>query len=118
MNPYLSLLFPVFLFAITICNVWPQKMGLKGFVVLYGLMACAALPIPLLKFKQYGLFSVLLVICLYGLITYRDTRPQNICMGFFGCVLTLLLENVYVGLRGCSLLRLFRTIPLRSFVTR
>ena len=115
MNPYLSLLFPVFLFAITICNVWPQKMGLKSFVVLYALMACAALPIPLLKFKQYGLFSVLLVICLYGLIAYRDTRPQNICMGFFGCVLALLLENVYVGLRGLLPLEAFQNNPFAEF---
>ena len=84
MEPYLSLLFPIFLFAITVRNVWPQKMGLKAFAALYALMVCASLPIPLLTFKQYGFFNVLLSICLYGLITYRDTRRKNIFMGLFG----------------------------------
>ena len=99
MKSYLSLLFPFFLFAITIRNVWPQKMGLKGFAALYALMVCAALPIPLLIFKQYGFFNVLLAVCLYGLITYRDTRPKNICMGFFGCVLAIILDNVLLSLQ-------------------
>lgn len=74
-------------------------MGLKAFAPLYALMVCAALPIPLLEYKQYGLFSILLVICLYSLVAYRETRPQNICMGFFGCVLAIVVENVLVGLR-------------------
>ena len=99
MEPYLSLLFPVFLFAITIRNVWPQKMGLKAFAALYAMMLCAALPIPLLTFKQYGFFNILLVVCLYGLITYRDTRPKNICMGLFGCGLAIIVENVLAGLQ-------------------
>lgn len=99
MEPYLSLLFPVFLFAITVRNVWPQKMGLKAFAALYALMVCGALPIPLLTFKQYGFFNFLLVICLYGLITYRDTRPENICMGLFGFGLALILDNVLLSLR-------------------
>lgn len=99
MEPYLSLLFPLFLIAITICNVWPQKMGLKAFAALYALMVCAALPIPLLTFKQYGFFNVLLVICLYGLVTYRDTRPKNICMGLFGCGLAIILDNVLLSLQ-------------------
>ncbi len=100
MNPYLSLLFPFFLVAITIRNVWPQKMGLKAFAALYALMVCAALPIPLLTFKQYGLFCVLLAVCLYGLITDRDTRPENICMTFFGLVFAIILDNVSSGLRS------------------
>ena len=99
MNSYISLLFPLFLFAITIHNVWPKKMGLKGFAALYALMVCAALPIPLLTFKQYGFFNVLLIICLYGLITYRDTRPKNICMGLFGFGLALILDNVLLSLQ-------------------
>ncbi|MDE6642450.1 MAG: GHKL domain-containing protein [Acetatifactor sp.] len=115
MKPYLSLLFPVFLVAITIRNVWPQKMGLKAFAVLYVLMVCAALPIPLLTFKQYGLFSVLLVICLYGLITYRDTRPKNICMVFFGCVLAIILDNMLVGLRSLLPVEPLRENPYAVF---
>lgn len=99
MEPYLSLLYPIFLVAVTIRNIWPQKMGLKAFAPLYALMVCAALPIPLLEYKQYGLFSILLVICLYGLVAHRETCPQNICMGFFGCVLAIVVENVLVGLR-------------------
>lgn len=99
MEPYLSLLFPIFLFAITLRNVWPQKMGLKAFAALYALMVCASLPIPLLTFKQYGFFNVLLSICLYGLITYRDTRPKNICMGLFGFGLAIIVENVLAGLQ-------------------
>ncbi len=94
MTPYLSLLFPIFLVAITIRNVWPQKMGLKAFAALYALMFCAALPVPLLIFKQYGFFNILLAVSLYGMITYRDTRPKNICMGLFGCALAIIVENV------------------------
>ena len=99
MKPYLSLLFSIFLIAITIRNVWPQKMGLKAFAALYALMFCAALPTPLLTLKQYGFFNVLLVVCVYGLVTYRDTRPKNICMGLLGCALAIILENVLAGLR-------------------
>ena len=99
MKPYLSLLFSIFFIAITIRNVWPQKMGLKAFAALYALMFCAALPTPLLTFKQYGFFNVLLAVCVYGLITYRDTRPKNICMGLFGCAFAIILENVLAGIR-------------------
>ena len=99
MKPYLSLLFSIFLIAITIRNVWPQKMGFKAFAALYAMMFCAALPTPLLTLKQYGFFNVLLVVCVYGLITYRDTRPKNICMGLFGCAFAIILENVLVGFR-------------------
>ena len=99
MKPYLSLLFSIFLIAITIRNVWPQKMGLKAFAALYAMMFCAALPTPLLTFKQYGFFNVLLTVCVYGLITYRDTRAKNICMGLFGCALAIILENVFAGFR-------------------
>ena len=99
MKPYLSLLFSIFLIAITIRNVWPQKMGLRAFAALYAMMFCAALPTPLLTFKQYGLFNVLLTVCVYGLITYRDTRAKNICMGLFGCALAIILENVLAGFR-------------------
>lgn len=99
MNSYLSLLFSFFLFAITIRNIWPQKMGLKGFAALYALMSFAVLPIPLLTYKLYGLFGVLLAVCLYGLAAYQDTRPKNICMGLFGCVLAVILDNVFVGVR-------------------
>ena len=113
MEPYLSLLFPIFLFAITIRNVWPQKMGLKAFAALYAMMLCAALPIPLLTFKQYGFFNILLVVCLYGLITYRDTRPKNICMGLFGCGLAIVVENVLAGLQR---LMPFELLPDNSYI--
>ena len=115
MEPYLSLLFPVFLIAVTIRNVWPQKMGLKAFAVLYTLMVCAALPIPLLTFKQYGLFSVLFTVCRYGLFTYRDTRPKNICMVFFGCVLAIILDNVLVGFRNLLPLASLQDNPYAVF---
>ncbi len=103
MEPYLALLLPTFRMAISIRNHWPQKMGLKAFVVLHILMLCAMLPIPLLTFKQYGVFSVLIVICLYGLLSYRDTRPQNICMGFWGFVFSIIMENVSAAVRNALL---------------
>ena len=106
MKPYLSLLFSIFLIAITIRNVWPQKMGLKAFAALYAMMFCAALPTPLLTFKQYGFFNVLMAVCVYGLVSYRDTRPKNICMGLFGCGLAIILENVLAGFR--------RSLPFES----
>ena len=115
MKPYLSLLFPVFLIAITIRNVWPQKMGVKAFLALYALMVCAALPIPLLTFKQYGLFSILLSVCLYGLIMYRDTRPKNICMVFIGCALAIILDNVLTGLWSLLPFESLRWNPYTAF---
>ena len=115
MKTYLSLLYTFFLVAVTIRNVWPQKMGLKAFVTLYTLTVCAALPIPLLTFKQYGLFSVLLAVCLYGLIAYRETRPENICMTFFGIVLVIILDNVFAGLWRLLPFSYLRENPYAAF---
>lgn len=114
MEPYIPLLYPLFLFAVTICNLWPQKMGFKGFAALYALILFAAFPIPLLQFKQYGFFGILLTVCLYGLVTYRSTRPQNICMGLFGCILAVILDNVFSGFH---LLFSFRALWEHPFMT-
>lgn len=114
MGPYFSILFSVFLFAVAIRNLWPQKMSAQAFAALYVPMACAALPIPLLTHKQYGLFCVLLVVCAYGLTAYRDTRPQNICMGISGCVLALILVNVATGLESALFPQTLRDGPLGS----
>lgn len=94
MNVYLEMLLSVFLFSLAIRNIWPQKMSLKAYAGLCTLLLLAAWSITSLSFMQYGLFSLILAVCLFGLLTYRETRPQNICMGLLGCVLAIVADNL------------------------
>ena len=92
MNIYFEMLLSVFLLSIAIINVWLQKMTIKAYAALCALLVIATLPITLLSYMQYGFFSILVAVCLFGLISYRNTRPQNICMGLTGCVLTVMID--------------------------
>ena len=98
MNIYFEMLLSVFLLSIAIRNVWPQKMTIKAYAALCALLVIATLPITLLSYMQYGFFSILVAVCLFGLISYRNTRPQNICMGLTGCVLTVIIDNLLIGI--------------------
>lgn len=98
MNTYLNMLLSVFLLSIAIRNLWPQKMSMKAYGALCIILAVAAVPITLSSYMQYGLFSILVAVCLYSLFAYRNTRPQNISMGLLGCFLTVVIDNLLTGI--------------------
>ena len=88
------MLLSFFRLSLAIRNVWPQHMSFKGFSVLYILLLVAGMPVTLLACVPYGLFGILVAVCIYGLVTCRDTAPQNVFMGMIGCVLAVLTENL------------------------
>ena len=88
------MLLSFFWLSLAIRNVWPKRMSLKAFIVLYMLLLLAGMPVTLLSCTPYGLFGIPAAVCIYGLVTYRDTASQNVCMGLAGCVLTVVIDNL------------------------
>ena len=87
-----------FQLSLAIRNVWPGRMSLKAFITLYILLLLAGMPVTLLSCIPYGLFGILAVACIYGLITCWDTASQNVCMSMIGFVLTFVTDNLLVNL--------------------
>ena len=69
-------------------------MNFKAFSVLYILLLVAGMPVTLLACVPYGLFGILVAVCIYGLLACRDTAPQNVFMGVIGCMLAVVTENL------------------------
>lgn len=92
------MLLSFFQLSLAIRNVWPRRMSLKAFIALYLLLLLAGMPVTLLSCVPYGLFGILAAACVYGLVTCRDTAPQNICMSMIGVVLCLAVENLLSNL--------------------
>ena len=88
------MLLSFFRLSLAIRNVWPQHMNFKVFSVLYILLLVAGMPVTLLACVPYGLFGILVAVCIYGLIACRDTAPQNVFMGMIGCMLAVVTENL------------------------
>ncbi len=88
------MLLSFFRLSLAIRNVWPQHMNIKAFSVLYILLLAAGMPVTLFACVPYGLFGILAAVCIYGLVTCRDTAPQNVFMGMTGCVLAVMTENL------------------------
>ena len=88
------MLLSFFRLSLAIRNVWPQHMNFKAFSVLYMLLLVAGMPVTLLACVPYGLFGILVAVCIYGLIACRDTAPQNGFMGMIGCMLAVVTENL------------------------
>ena len=88
------MLLSFFRLSLAIRNVWPQHMNFKGFSILYILLLVAGMPVTLLACVPYGLFGILVAVCIYGLIACRDTAPQNVFMGMIGCMLAVVTENL------------------------
>nr|WP_305141828.1 GHKL domain-containing protein [uncultured Acetatifactor sp.] len=88
------MLLSFFRLSLAIRNVWPQHMNFKAFSVLYILLLVAGMPVTLLACVPYGLFGILVAVCIYGLIACRDTAPQNVFMGMIGCMLAVVTENL------------------------
>ena len=91
------MLLSFFQLSLAVRNVWPGRMGLKAFIVLYLSLLLAGMPIKFLSCIPYGLFGIPAVICLYGLVFCRDTAAQNVCMGMIGFVLALVTDNLVSG---------------------
>ncbi len=92
------MLLSFFQLSLAIRNVWPQRMNLKSFIMLYMLLLLAGMPVTLLSCIPYGLFGILVAACIYGLVTYRDTASQNVCMGMIGFVLAIMTDNLLTNL--------------------
>lgn len=88
------MLLSFFQLSLAVRNVWPGRMGLKAFIVLYLSLLLAGMPIKFLSCIPYGLFGIPAVICLYGLVFCRDTAAQNVCMGMIGFVLAIVTNNL------------------------
>ena len=90
------MLFSFFQLSLGIRNVYPKRMSLKAFLMLYIVLLLAGAPVTLLSCIPYGLFGILVAVCIYGLVVYRDTASRNVCMGMIGCVLTVIIDNLLV----------------------
>lgn len=97
MMHYIDILSSFFLLSIAIRNMWSQHMSLKAFIILYVLLLLAGAPVTLLSYIPYGLFGILVAVCIYALVGYRETAYQNICMGMIGSVLTVVVDDLLAG---------------------
>ena len=96
------MLLSFFQLSLAIRNVWPKRMDLKTFIALYMLLLLAGMPVTLLSCIPYGLFAIPAAVCIYGLITCRDTAAQNVCMGMIGFILTIVTVNLLTPLSSIS----------------
>lgn len=94
MAKYIDILLSFFQLSLAIRNVWPKRMSLKAFIVLYLLLLLAGMPVTLLACIPYGLFGIPAAVCIYGLVICRDTAPQNVCMSMIGFVLAIVTDNL------------------------
>lgn len=94
------MLLSFFQLSIAIRNVWPGRMSLKAFIALYMLLLFAGMPVTLLSCIPYGLFGILVAVCIYGLAICRDTASWNVCMGMVGFVLAVVTDNLLANLRN------------------
>ena len=95
---YMGMLLSFFRLSLAIRNVWPKRMSLKAFFALYILLLLAGMPVTLFSCIPYGLFGILVAICLFGLAVCRDTAAWNVCMGMIGCVLAVVTDGLVAGI--------------------
>ena len=100
---YIGILLSFFQLSLAIRNVWPQRMSLKAFIALYVQLLLSGVPVTLLACVPYGLFGILVAVCIYGLVTDRDTASQNVCMGMIGTVLAVVTDNLLANLQNMSI---------------
>ena len=96
----MKMLLSFFQLSLAIRNVWPKRMSLKGFVVLYMMLLLSGMPVTLLSCIPYGLFGIVAAVCIYGLVTCQDTDAQNVCMGMIGFVLAIVADNFLTTFRN------------------
>lgn len=88
------MLLPFFQLSLAIRNVWPQRMSLKAFIILYMLLLFAGMPVTLLSCIPHGLFAIPAAVCIYGLMICRDTAAQNVCFGMIGFIFSIVTDNL------------------------
>jgi two-component system sensor histidine kinase AgrC len=54
----MKMLLPFFQLSLAIRNVWPGRMSLKAFTLLYTLLLLAGTPVVLLSCVPYGVFGI------------------------------------------------------------
>ncbi len=91
---YVGMVLSYFSLSLVIRNVWPQRMSLKAFIMLFMLTLLTGIPVTIFSCVPYGLFGILVAICIFGLVANRDTASQNICMGMIGFVLTSIMSSL------------------------
>ncbi len=109
------MLFSCFQLSLGIRNVYPKRMSLKAFLMLYIVLLLAGAPVTLLSCIPYGLFGILVAVCIYGLVVYRDTASRNVGMGMIGCVLTVIIDNLLVIPLSILIPSSFSNQPFFSF---
>lgn len=77
-------------------NVWFHKLKIHSFAILYATLFLGLLPGVFIG--QLSSVTVILGICLYGLLIDKTTRPQNICMGLLGYLISVVVNNLISGL--------------------
>lgn len=92
------MLLSFFQLSLAIRNVWPQRMSLKAFTMLYMMLLLVGMPVTLLNCIPYGLFGILVAVCIFGLAASRDTASQNVCMGMIGAVLAVVIDQLLSAL--------------------
>lgn len=95
---YVGMIFSYFSLSLVIRNVWPQRMSLKSFTVLFMMTLIAGIPVTIFSCIPYGLFGIFVAICIFGLTNNKDTAPQNICMGMIGCILAVIMSSLLKNL--------------------
>ncbi|MDE7351948.1 MAG: GHKL domain-containing protein [Acetatifactor sp.] len=115
MVQFIEMLLPFFQLSLAIRNVWPKRMSLKAFFILYMLLLLSGMPVTLLSCIPYGLFGILVAACIFGLTACRDTASQNVCMGMIGFVLTVVTDNILSNLRNMLIPPALSNQPYFSF---
>lgn len=67
-------------------------MKVQAFIVLYCTILLGLLPGVI--WGQLSSFTVIIAICLHGFFANKTTRPQNICMGLLGYLISVIVNNL------------------------
>ena len=112
------MLLSFFQLSLAIRNVWPKRMSLKAFLALYMLLLLSGTPVTLFSCIPYGLFGILLAVCIYRLVAYQESASQNVGMGMIGCILTVVIDNFLTIFLHTLIPLSFINQPSISFVVR
>ncbi len=112
------MLLSFFQLSLAIRNIWPKRMSLKAFLALYMLLLLSGTPVTLFSCIPYGLFGILLAVCIYGLVAYQESASQNVGMGMIGCILTVVIDNFLTIFLHTLISLSFINQPSISFVVR
>lgn len=61
---YVGMVLSYFSLSLVIRNVWPQRMSLKAFIMLFMLTLLTGIPVTIFSCVPYGLFGILVAICI------------------------------------------------------